>query len=145
MKIKKYFENIYLGIKTTVIGLLITLKYFFKRKTTLCYPEKREELPLSFRGAHKYNKNKCTACGVCKINCPVSCIEIEAEGKGKDVDIKSYRIDYEKCIFCSLCEEVCPHKAIYLSDVFDLCTDKREDTLVDFVKRDSIKEIKTKN
>lgn len=47
----------------------------------------------------------CTKCNLCKITCPVNCIEIE----------KNYcRIDYKKCIRCLCCHEVCPYKAIFI-------------------------------
>jgi uncharacterized protein (DUF362 family)/Pyruvate/2-oxoacid:ferredoxin oxidoreductase delta subunit len=45
----------------------------------------------------------CARCNLCKITCPVNCIEIE----------KSYtRIDYKKCVRCLCCHEVCPYRAI---------------------------------
>jgi len=45
----------------------------------------------------------CKRCNLCKITCPVNCIEIE----------KDYcRIDYKKCVRCLCCHEVCPYKAI---------------------------------
>src|SRR3989338_1224665 len=45
----------------------------------------------------------CRRCNLCKIACPVSCIEIE----------KNYcRIDYKKCVRCLCCHEVCPYRAI---------------------------------
>ena len=45
----------------------------------------------------------CKRCNLCKIVCPVNCIEIE----------KDYcRIDYRKCVRCLCCHEVCPYKAI---------------------------------
>ena len=131
--LKKYFKNFYLGIKTSIAGLILTIKYFFKKKVTLEYPEQKEDIPLSFRGVHKYNRNKCIACGLCKNNCPVSCIDIVSEGKGQDVKILNYKIDYSKCLFCSMCEESCPKKAIYLSNKFNLCTDNKRDLVVDFV------------
>ena len=134
---KKYFKQLYLGILTNLKGLFLTIKYFFKKKVTLSYPEIKEDIPLSFRGIHKYNKNKCIACLICKNNCPVSCIDIESEGKGKDLKIKGYKIDYSKCLFCSMCEENCPKKAIYLSNEYNLCVDKRCDLIVDFVKETS--------
>ena len=45
----------------------------------------------------------CKRCNLCKIACPVNCIEIE----------KDYcRIDYKKCVRCLCCHEVCPYRAI---------------------------------
>ncbi len=45
----------------------------------------------------------CARCNLCKIACPVNCIEIE----------KNYcKIDYKKCVRCLCCHEVCPYRAI---------------------------------
>ncbi|MCX5665428.1 MAG: DUF362 domain-containing protein [Candidatus Omnitrophica bacterium] len=45
----------------------------------------------------------CRRCNLCKLSCPVHCIEIE----------KSYcSIDYKKCVRCLCCHEVCPYRAI---------------------------------
>ena len=45
----------------------------------------------------------CKRCNLCKIICPVNCIEIE----------KDYcSIDYKRCVRCLCCHEVCPYKAI---------------------------------
>ncbi len=131
---KDYIKNIYVGITSIIAGMILTIKYFFKKKITLCYPEKKEILPLSFRGMHKYNKNKCIACGACKRACPVSCIDINSEGKGKDLKINEFKIDYGHCLFCSLCEEACPMGALFLSSHFDLSVNKRKEAVVDFVK-----------
>ncbi len=49
------------------------------------------------------DKSICTRCNLCKITCPVSCIEIESD---------SCTIDYKKCVRCLCCHEVCPYKAI---------------------------------
>jgi uncharacterized protein (DUF362 family) len=45
----------------------------------------------------------CKRCNLCKITCPVNCIEIEKE---------RCSIDYKKCIRCLCCHEVCPYKVI---------------------------------
>ena len=45
----------------------------------------------------------CKRCNLCKITCPVNCIEIE-----KDF----CSIDYKRCVRCLCCHEVCPYRAI---------------------------------
>ena len=45
----------------------------------------------------------CRRCNLCKLTCPVHCIEIEKE---------LCLIDYKKCIRCLCCHEVCPYRAI---------------------------------
>lgn len=133
---KEYFKQIYIGIKSTVLGMALTIKYFLKRKVTLSYPEEKEELPLSYKGVHKYNKNKCIACRLCEKNCPVKAISINAEGKGKEANIESFKIDYGKCLYCAECEENCAMRAIYLSQEYDISTQDRQDTVIDFVMKE---------
>jgi uncharacterized protein (DUF362 family)/Pyruvate/2-oxoacid:ferredoxin oxidoreductase delta subunit len=45
----------------------------------------------------------CARCNLCKLTCPVNCIEIEKD---------HCSIDYKKCIRCLCCHEVCPYRAI---------------------------------
>ncbi len=49
------------------------------------------------------DKDKCTGCGVCVKECPVSAIILE-EGKAE--------IDMDKCIRCGKCHDVCPQQAV---------------------------------
>jgi len=49
------------------------------------------------------DKNICKRCKLCKITCPVACIQIEKD---------DCKIDYHKCVRCLCCHEVCPYKAI---------------------------------
>jgi NADH-quinone oxidoreductase subunit F len=53
------------------------------------------------------NQETCTACNLCKMNCPVDCIEGEKKVKG------TYKIDTEKCIKCGVCRDACNFEAIY--------------------------------
>jgi Uncharacterized conserved protein len=51
-----------------------------------------------------YIDNKaCKRCNLCKLTCPVYCIEIDKD---------RCSIDYKKCIRCLCCHEVCPYRAI---------------------------------
>ena len=47
----------------------------------------------------------CKRCNLCKVTCPVNCIEITPEYCG---------IDYRKCVRCLCCHEVCPYKAVHI-------------------------------
>ena len=49
------------------------------------------------------DENICRRCNLCKLACPVHCIEISKD---------SCSIDYKKCVRCLCCHEVCPYKAI---------------------------------
>jgi len=102
-------------------GLSVTGRYFFKKKTTLQYPE--EETPTSprFRGMlalrrYPNGEERCIACKLCEAVCPALAITIDAEPRedGSRRTTK-YEIDAFKCINCGFCEEACPVDAIVLT------------------------------
>lgn len=103
-------------------GLSLTLKYFFKKKTTILYPE--EETPISprFRGMlalrrYPNGEERCIGCKLCEAVCPALAIQIDAGPREKDGSRRTtrYDIDAFKCINCGLCEEACPVDAIVLT------------------------------
>lgn len=103
-------------------GMLITLKYFFKKKLTIQYPE--EETPISprFRGMlalrrYPNGEERCIGCKLCEAVCPALAIKIEAGPREKDGSRRTtrYDIDVFKCINCGFCEEACPVDAIVLT------------------------------
>jgi len=103
-------------------GMGVTIKVFFKKPVTLQYPDERPEVPDAFRGLHVYEQEKCIACEMCIRICPIDCISMEYDGKGKNAQITSYAVDYTKCLFCNLCVEVCPTQCVHLGKEFDLCS-----------------------
>ena len=59
-----------------------------------------------------FDKEKCTGCGICAMNCPIKIMYIsttETNQKGKAV---SYITDESKCINCMICSKMCPYFAI---------------------------------
>ncbi len=59
------------------------------------------------------NKNTCTACGACKVVCPVQCIDMKEDKIGTLYP----RVNVEKCVNCGLCSKVC-HIVNYAEDNF---------------------------
>ena len=127
----EYIKSIFKGLWTLLIGMKITLKEFFTPKITQCYPENRETLKIAdrFRATlvmvtDENGNNKCTACGLCAINCPNQTIKITShmeeteEGKKKKV-LDAYLYDIGSCTFCQLCVEGCPTKAIEFTNDFE--------------------------
>ena len=50
------------------------------------------------------NNQLCFSCGACDIICPVNCIEFKIKSSGR----LAPEIDYDKCIECSKCYNICP-------------------------------------
>lgn len=120
-------ERLYLP--AILSGLSVTLKHFFKKKTTVNYPEVKREFSNVYRGMHVLKRDEegrenCTACGLCAVACPAEAITMEAAERKRGEEhlyreekyAATYEINMLRCIFCGLCEEACPKEAIYLTD-----------------------------
>jgi NADH-quinone oxidoreductase subunit I len=127
--IRGYFLSVFDGVYTALRGMQITQKYgniIRERPITLQYPDELPDVQPGFRGKHVYVKAKCIACRMCERTCPVDCIAMDVEGKGKSAVVHDYRVDYTKCLFCNLCSEACPVDCLWLSEEFDLSQYSRQ-------------------
>jgi NADH-quinone oxidoreductase subunit I len=104
-------------------GLWLTLKYFFKPKTTVQFPEEKTPLSPRFRGLlalrrYPNGEERCIACKLCEAVCPALAITIESEPR-EDGSRRTtrYDIDMFKCINCGLCEESCPVDSIVVTPI----------------------------
>ena len=114
-------------------GLFLTLRYFFKPKVTLNYPNQKGPLSPRFRGEHALRRypngeERCIACKLCEAVCPAQAITIEsAQREDGSRKTTRYDIDMMKCIYCGLCEESCPVDAIVQGPNFEFSTETREE------------------
>ena len=118
-------------------GRALTLRYFFKPKVTINYPNQKGPLSPRFRGEHALRRypngeERCIACKLCEAVCPAQAITIEAEPKPDGSRRTTrYDIDMTKCIYCGLCQEACPVDAIVEGPNFEYATETREELLYD--------------
>ena len=120
-----------------VKGMLMTLKYFFKKKVTINYPHEKGPLSPRFRGEHALRRyengeERCIACKLCEAICPAQAITIEADIHDDGTRRTTrYDIDMTKCIYCGFCQEACPVEAIVEGPNFEYSTETREELLLD--------------
>ena len=98
----------------------------FRQKVTIEYPEERRKLAPRFRGRIVLTRDpsgneRCVACYLCAVACPVACIALQAteDEKGRRYP-EFFRINFSRCIFCGMCEEACPTYAIQLTPDFEM-------------------------
>jgi NADH-quinone oxidoreductase subunit I len=101
------------------------LRHTLRRPVTVQYPEERIPLPPRFRGRiilsrDPDGKERCVACYLCSVACPVDCIALQAteDEHGRRYP-EFFRINFSRCILCGFCEEACPTDAIQLTPDFE--------------------------
>jgi len=86
-------------------------------RLTQNYPDKPVDSRL-FIGNPEVNHKRCTKCEECIKRCPShSIVKREAD--------QMIGINYDCCIFCGLCEEICPSVAIKMTNKFELAEKDR--------------------
>jgi len=102
------------------------LKHTFARRETIQYPDEKPYLPPRWRGRIILSRDpdgeeRCVACYLCAIACPVDCIALQAtEDESGRRYPEFFRINFSRCIFCGYCEEACPTYAIQLIPDFEM-------------------------
>ncbi len=108
-----------------MLSLLRTLwdvaLHAFKPRVTIQYPEEKAYLAPRYRGRIILSRDpdgaeRCVACYLCAIACPVDCIALQATEDEHGRRYPSFfRINFSRCIYCGFCEEACPTYAIQLT------------------------------
>ena len=119
-----------------LLGLRLTGRFLFGRKTTIQYPEEKTPASPRFRGIHALRRypngeERCIACKLCEAVCPALAITIEAEPR-LDGSRRTtlYDIDLFKCVYCGFCEEACPVDAIVLTRFHDYHMENRGENIL---------------
>ncbi|HSQ79202.1 MAG TPA: NADH-quinone oxidoreductase subunit NuoI [Candidatus Bathyarchaeia archaeon] len=106
--------------------IALTFLHLFRRKATVQYPEEKIALPARWRGRIILSRDpdggeRCVACYLCAVACPVGCISLQAaqDEKGRRYP-EFFRINFSRCIFCGFCEDACPTCAIQLVPDYEM-------------------------
>lgn len=95
-----------------------TLKKIIKYpRLTLKYPKKPMD-SSRFIGKPEIAEQACSRCGECVSRCPSRAIVM-------DKDSNEIGINYDECVFCALCEEICPTGAVKMTHLFELAEKDR--------------------
>src|SRR5574342_238599 len=120
------------GVLGLVTGIWRVVLHAFHRRVTIQYPEQKVVYPPRFRGRIVLTRDpdggeRCVACYLCAVACPVNCISLQAaeDGTGRRYPA-SFRINFSRCIFCGYCEDACPTYAIQLTPSFEMSEYNRQ-------------------
>lgn len=137
-----YWQELFAGCKSLLVGLGITFKYMIQPVVTVQYPHQTLPIPPRYRGhidlvADEEGNHKCIVCGMCQRNCPSGCITVVGEKPegGKKKELTGYRLDFTKCSLCGGCVENCPTDALDFSKEYNLASLNRQDFVYDLLKR----------
>jgi NADH-quinone oxidoreductase subunit I len=126
-------------------GLLITIRWLFRKPVTAHYPKQHLPIQDRFMGFpallwdDSNDEPFCTGCMVCVRECPTQCMTAEmkdnplqAEGKShrrKIIDV--FEINLNRCILCGICVDVCAFDAIEMSHEHELSSYARNGARAD--------------
>lgn len=146
----RYFYNIWASVRSIGTGMGLTLKRLFLPGITVEYPFETLDFD-GFRGKLVNYTADCISCNKCVVACPVDCISLTARdredfdpqkhkastGHPLRLELTSYDIDMNKCMYCNLCTEACPTDCLIMTDDIEYSTDERDDMTIAFCEDSS--------
>ena len=126
-------------------GMLITIRWLFRKPVTAHYPDQHLPLQERFMGFpallwdETADEPFCTGCMVCIRECPTQCMTAVMQDNPKYTEgtshrrkiIESFEINLNRCILCGICEDVCALDAIEMSHEHELSSFARNGARAD--------------
>lgn len=121
------------GFWSNLVTLWVIFTHLWRHKDTISYPEQMPYMPPRYRGRIILTRDpdgdeRCVACNLCAIACPVDCIALQKTERPEDGRWypEWFRINFSRCIYCGFCEEACPTNAIQLTPDFEMAEYDRQ-------------------
>jgi len=149
-----YLNEIGQVVWTALVGMKVTIGHLFVPSVTLQYPDVKWTTPERWRGRLHNNIDDCIGCQACSRVCPVSCITIETEKRGKDEEavftseetgtrpkklrVTGYDIDLSLCCFCGFCTEQCPTNCLRMIPDYEFSVYDKKELVYSFAVEKSI-------
>jgi len=128
----------------SIAGFGVTFETIFRKIYTEEYPEVKRPTAERYHGRHQLNRHpdgleKCVGCELCAWACPADAILVEG-ADNDDTPVEEggtgrfspgerygrvYQINYLRCIFCGLCIEACPTRALTMTNFYELADNNR--------------------
>ncbi len=111
----------------------VTIKHFFGKKETFCYPEEKLPMADGFRGGDlAMDWRVCIGCQLCSMACPNKALDLTVVTDAKKKrHMKYYLHKTGRCLFCNLCVEVCPVHTLHWDKNYANSTWNKEDMIHD--------------
>jgi len=130
-----YFRDLSDAFVSTLKGMSVTLKHLFSKPVTVHYPDEHMPISDAYLGKHELDQAGCIACSQCVKMCPVECLTLDVtRHPGKVLEWKKFTVNYNRCIFCGLCQETCPTNVLHMTKEYDLSVEDRSLCEVDLLK-----------
>lgn len=149
---ERYFFNIYISVKTVLIGMGLTFRHLFTKSVTVQYPRKKLNIPDRSRNLLLNKIGDCIGCDQCVRVCPVDCITMEtikvfpeddlgvtSDGQKKRLWLPVFDIDMAKCCYCGLCTYPCPTECLIMTNEYEYAAYERGELVFKFSDLDPLK------